>query len=537
MISIIIKILKIINNKKNKKMISNIYYENELEKKNQLRKEMESNYRFEQALREEKEEEERKKREIIAREYDDYLKGQEHKHYKMLKSIQDKLEPTLVSLPLNSEERLRKWKENIERRSEKGEINGKLFNDFQKRSRATSHYNYLTKRYSLNNRVVPDYPSQSNNIDINDNINSNNYGNNYNNISNKEVYSNNLRNVDLNNINVGENIPIIPRYSSDILQYQQQANLNYLSKTPNVNNIKMNNLQITNPIDDKIITKDNNTFNNHQMKTITSINNLNAHNNNIYDKKIDRNIYESSNNHNLNRSYIKSEPIQRSYSNSNFYSGIQSKNPQFVFSSEGGKREGTDITNNAYFDHYYNDTYGSYKEINKQYEDYNKSLVAQNEKFKEEMLIRRKHQEEIRRLERERLAKLQQLQKMYDEDLKRQYRQYLDQQVVQQLPRKLMDEGYTKEALTENTNMFQNEYLYVNAPDYNLINKSKFVEVNPYNPKKYDLGETELNNNTILNPAFNYRFNKYIVPLDKEMRANENLLRNTGMNLVNSNNQ
>ena len=127
---------------------------------------------------------------------------------------------------------------------------------------------------------------------------------------------------------------------------------------------------------------------------------------------------------------------------------------------------------------------------------------------------------------------MQQLQKMYDEDLKRQYRQYLDQQVVQQLPRKLMDEGYTKEALTENTNMFQNEY--VNASEYNLINKSKFVEVNPYNPKKYDLGETDLNNNTILNPAFNYRFNKYIVPLDKQMRDSENLLRNTGMNLINN---
>ena len=36
----------------------------------------------------------------------------------MLKTIQNKLEPTLVSLPLNSEERLRKWKENIERRSD-----------------------------------------------------------------------------------------------------------------------------------------------------------------------------------------------------------------------------------------------------------------------------------------------------------------------------------------------------------------------------------------------------------------------------------
>ena len=86
---------------------------------------------------------------MIAREYDDYLKGQVHKHYKMLKTVQDKLEPTLVSLPLNSEERFLKWKENIERRSEKGEINGKLFNDFQNKSRAISHYNYLTKRYCL----------------------------------------------------------------------------------------------------------------------------------------------------------------------------------------------------------------------------------------------------------------------------------------------------------------------------------------------------------------------------------------------------
>ena len=67
----------------------------------------------------------------------------------MLKTVQDKLEPTLVSLPLNSEERFLKWKENIERRSEKGEINGKLFNDFQNKSRVISHYNFLTKRCCL----------------------------------------------------------------------------------------------------------------------------------------------------------------------------------------------------------------------------------------------------------------------------------------------------------------------------------------------------------------------------------------------------
>ena len=56
-------------------MISNINYDKESEKQNQLRKEMATNYRIEQALKEEKEEEERKKRELIAREYDDYLKG------------------------------------------------------------------------------------------------------------------------------------------------------------------------------------------------------------------------------------------------------------------------------------------------------------------------------------------------------------------------------------------------------------------------------------------------------------------------------
>ena len=118
-----------------------IMTKNQKSKINQKR----NNYRIAQALRKRR----KKKREMITREYDDYLKGQEHKYYKILKTVKDKLEPTLVSLPLNSEERLRKWKENIERRSEKGEINGKLFNDFQNKSIVISHYNYLTKRYCL----------------------------------------------------------------------------------------------------------------------------------------------------------------------------------------------------------------------------------------------------------------------------------------------------------------------------------------------------------------------------------------------------
>ena len=43
--------------------------------------------------------------------------------------------------------------------SEKSERNGKLFKEFQKNDKNTSHYNYLTKRFSLDNKVsqiIPD---------------------------------------------------------------------------------------------------------------------------------------------------------------------------------------------------------------------------------------------------------------------------------------------------------------------------------------------------------------------------------------------
>ena len=465
-------------------------YENERQQR--IRREMDANYRVQQDIREEEQEKLRRKREIMAKQYNEYLKGQEYKHEKMLKEVQEKLEPTLVSLPLNSESRLRQFKEKIEKISEQNDINAKLYDEFKAKNRSSSHYNYLTKRYSIDNKIVSAYPDEKN-------------------LSKPQKigHNTNLTDLDLNINNLNnsqDNINLYNNNNQD-LQYQQQANLNYINSESNNNNYQ----------------NINNNYDNYRY--IESIDKSSINNNNI-NTNINSNI-----NTNINTN-INSNYQQPKFTNNSIYMGVPDKKGQNLL-FEGGRREGTDVTNNSYFDHYYNITYPSYKEINKQYEDYNKSLVAQNQAFKNEMVLRRKEQEEIRRMERERLSKMQQLQKMYDDDMKRQYRQYLDQQVVQQLPRKLMDEGYTKDALTENTNMFQNEYLYVNAPDYNLINKSKFVEVNPYNPKKYDLGETILQNNTILNPAFNYRYNKYIVPLNKEMREGENVLRSSAMNLMN----
>ena len=54
--------------------------------------------------------------------------------------------------------------------------------------------------------------------------------------------------------------------------------------------------------------------------------------------------------------------------------------------------------------------------------------------------------------------------------------------------------------------------MYTSAPNFSLVKKSNFVEVNPYNAKRYDLGNSNLRYNTILNPMFNYNYNKYLFP-------------------------
>ena len=242
-------------------------YENERQQR--IRREMDANYRVQQDIREEEQEKLRRKREIMAKQYNEYLKGQEYKHEKMLKEVQEKLEPTLVSLPLNSESRLRQFKEKIEKISEQNDINAKLYDEFKAKNRSSSHYNYLTKRYSISkeiNRTLPDE---------------------------KEYF--NFRNDNFDD----------------------------------------------------------------------------------YNKSIDPNFY----------------------------------NKKELFNFEGNKRDGTDITNKYFYDKYFNPTYQTYKEVNKDYEDYNRNIINQNIRFKEEMLDRKKFEEEERKKEREKLISLQQLQK------------------------------------------------------------------------------------------------------------------------------
>ena len=60
---------------------------------------------------------------------------------------------------MNSEERLKKYHNNIYRLSDKADRNRKLFMEYNEKSKNDLYYNYLSKRYTLNNKetnkVVP----------------------------------------------------------------------------------------------------------------------------------------------------------------------------------------------------------------------------------------------------------------------------------------------------------------------------------------------------------------------------------------------
>ena len=85
---------------------------------------------------------------------------------------------------------------------------------------------------------------------------------------------------------------------------------------------------------------------------------------------------------------------------------------------------------------------------------------------------------------------------------------FLDMKVNGQMPIKLSKENYYQNNISEVNNSFHNSNLYELIQQYSAINKNRFVEINPYCIKNYDLGKSNLENNPILNPMFNYDYNK-----------------------------
>ena len=338
------------------------------EREHRINMEQEELLREKQRIEYEDQLEKERKELIKKKQYQEYLEGMQAKENKLQKEFEEKLIPLGVSLPMNSDERLKSYHNNVYKLSDKADRNRKLFMEYNEKSKNDKYYNYLSKRYTLNKE------------------------------SNQTIPNN-----------------------KDIPKSYNSVNKDYVNNTyTNTNNNADEGLK-------------NQTFNN-----TTSNNNI------------------------------------------------------------------TDLNN------YYNNSYNKYKNLYKEYNNYNKFLAENNIRKKELMNKQRMLQEEKRIEESERLFQLEKQEKIFENEKKKLYRDYLDKQVHQQIPIKLSMENYDENNVVNSQTTFKNMKLYDAVPHYSTINKSKFVEVNPYCSKNYDLGRSNLESNPILNPMFNYNYNKYL---------------------------
>ena len=327
------------------------------EKKNRIESEQRAILREKERIEQEEQEQKERKQKLISLQYKDYIRGLQEKENKTQREFEEKLIPQNLSLQMNSEQRLQNYHDRIYKLSERADRNKRLFLDYNQKARNDKFYNYLSKRYTLNNKET--------------------------------------------NSTVAEN---------------REYNF------PN-----------------KLVRNRLNSADNHNMNIIN----------------------DNNNNKNMN---------------------------------------------------YYLRNYGAYKDVFKQYDNYNKILAEQNLRHKDYMNKQRTLEELKRIEEREKIYNYEKQEKTYEDERKKEYKEYLDRQVQEQFPIKLWKENYSQNNFVENNNFFRNKNLYSSAPNFSLIKKSNYVEVNPYNAKKYDLGNTNLRYNTILNPMFNYNYNKYLFP-------------------------
>ena len=329
------------------------------ERENRIKREQEELYNEQKRIEYEDQMERERKNILKKLQYREYIKGIQEKENKLQKEFKEKLIPEEVSLPMNSDERLKKYHNNIYKLSDKADRNRKLFMEYNEKSKNDLYYNYLSKRYTLNNKEA-----------------------------NKTIPYN-------------RDLPLTQKFRDDINNEAIKDNTNEVNK--------------------------NRTFNEHNI---------------------------------INE---------------------------------------------------YNNSYNKYKNLYRQYDEYNRALVQQNIRKKEFMNKQREIQEEKRIEESEKLSQLKQQEKYLENEKKKLYRNFLDMQVNEQIPIKLSKENFEQNnIINSQNNNFHNSKLYDSVPQYSAINKSRFVEVNPYCLKNYDLGKSNLESNPILNPMFNYNYNKYL---------------------------
>ena len=184
---------------------------------------------------------------------------------------------------------------------------------------------------------------------------------------------------------------------------------------------------------------------------------------------------------------------------------------KFYENGYGISRGGTDITNLDKYNKMNNETYDEYRAKQQEILNFNLSRANDNIRYKDYILTEKKKMGEERIKENERIKKLEMEERMYEDEKKRVYKNLLDNQVKVKIPSKIGSLYYSHD-FTDTAIKFKEPNLYLTTPQNNFMNRNKLVEINPYSMKKMELGNSNLPHNTILNPMFNYKYNKYLFP-------------------------
>ena len=124
------------------------------ERENRIKREQAEILREQERIEYEDHLEKERKNYLKQLQYNDYIEGMQSKENKLQKEFEEKLKPVEVSLPMNSDERLKNYHNHIYKLSDKAVRNRKLFMEYNEKSKDNAYYNYLSKRYTNDNKEV-----------------------------------------------------------------------------------------------------------------------------------------------------------------------------------------------------------------------------------------------------------------------------------------------------------------------------------------------------------------------------------------------
>jgi hypothetical protein len=169
-----------------------------------------------------------------------------------------------------------------------------------------------------------------------------------------------------------------------------------------------------------------------------------------------------------------------------------------------GKKK-TDITDNNLIQIYSNkQNFVDYYNKNVEIQNENKKMTEEknNNKKNKKYESRIKEQKEIK-MENNYYNSIATQNLLGEKKSKMIYKKLLDEQIKNNINDKLMNENLSYEDIILNKNyLLKNN----NMTDRKFLNKNRYVEVNPYNQRNYDLGNSSLENDVIVNPQIIFKF-------------------------------